>query len=214
MISTPTLVPILAEATGISTSTISNVARRLSEHGVLPRGSRGRAAPALDLHHVAQLLVTLMLFSDGYAANRDIASLPDRLDDLNRNRLKKELRVSADRDSHVVLVVKGSFTEEVAHLLSLCSDEDMSSVVSRNVAALGLTFGERGCVGWAQFPTSAKLKSGKGITVFRADKLAGVKRVLFSDLGEFDKGYFVGMIREVQIRTDVIIRLARTMADG
>jgi hypothetical protein len=86
--------------------------------------------------------------------------------------------------------------------------------VRRNVAALGLTFGERGCVGWAQFPTSAKLKSGKGITVFRADKLAGVKRILFSGLGELEKDYFTGVIREVQIRTETIIRLARTMADG
>ena len=75
MASVRQVVTTISEVTGVPRQTVNNVARRLGEAGMLPRGPRGRHAPEFEARHVVRVLLgTMVLATD--ALNTPAGKVP------------------------------------------------------------------------------------------------------------------------------------------
>ncbi len=120
----------VSDITGFPQSTVDTVLRRLGEADLIPRGTRGRRPADLRSKDLARMLIALMSVADGIdgSAARVVQAV-ERISRLEcGGSLKMALSDSFYDLEHPTLVVRrGSFLDQVTHLLERCADPDTAS---------------------------------------------------------------------------------------
>lgn len=205
MATTPEIVREVSRIMSIPQPTVETTARRLGEGDLIPRGSRGRAAPQIDAVHVARLLTGVMSITDGIKGT--VARVVQAVDRIGRSHCHGTLKWSETDDftDALVLVPGGSFIEQVTHLIQQCADPNIAERFKLSVNAVGVTFGGEFPLGWVEVSGHGELLLDR-LALKCIPELGNGRRVIF---GSYEPSTMPGMIREARLSIDALAELAQ-----
>ncbi len=212
MTTVPEMAKAVSEVTGFPQSTVETTVRRLGEAGLVPRGTRGRRPPDVSSENLARMLIALMSVAD--VIDGSAARVVQAVELISRlecgGSLKMALSDSFYDLEHPTLVVRrGSFLDQVTHLLERCADPDTASTLKSLVGSVGLTFGKAGALGWLELGgAEAEFPEGQ---IQYMPFIGNVRRVIF---GSADPETLSGMTREARLSIDALTELAQLAFPG
>lgn len=202
----PEIAKLVSEIIGVPRSTAETIVRRLGEDGLIPRGTRGRRPADLSSKDFARMLIALMSIADGIdgSAARVVQAV-ERISRLEcGGSLKMALSDSIyDLDHPTLVVRRGSFLDQVTHLLERCADPDTASTLKSLVGSVGLTFVKASAFGWLEL-SEAEAEFPEGQIQYMPF-IGDARRVIF---GNADPTALRGMTREARLSIDALAELA------
>ena len=156
MATAPELIEILVDETAVPRSAINTIARRLTDDGLMTRGSRGRPAPVMTPRDCVSLILGTLALGDGYEAVSSRISFKVR----EVGALTVATSVTAAPgdtfDGWPETVRKGPFAASFENLLVLVSNNDSASRLSKIIQRIGVTYAGRAVSGWIEFTSSVE----------------------------------------------------------
>jgi hypothetical protein len=152
------IIEVLTEETSVPRSAINTIARRLTDDGLMTRGSRGRPAPVMTPRDCVNLILGTLALGDGYEA------VSSRIGFMVRK--VGALTIATDYtaapgdtfDGWPKTVRKGPFAATLENLLVLAARKDAASQLSRIIRRIGITYAGRAVSGWVEFTSVVEFR--------------------------------------------------------
>ena len=142
---------MIIDEAGVPASTIKSITRRLTEDGLMERGSRGHPVLNVTARDCANLVLGVLALSDSYGTVSNRIGV--RVREIGSLFISNsaEVMYQDDLDTAIEIAPSGTFANVLSGLLVKAADEDFSSRLSTLVRRVGVTFRGNGVGAWIEF---------------------------------------------------------------